>query len=301
MALLDRRAKRFRARPPEAGAATGAARFWDERASEAPVYWASLPDVREYVNTTVCGLPWLFPTHAFKSLHALRPLRKALSIGCGTGALEREIRFLRIAEEVDAFDVSPESIRIAVEEARSQGVDGLRYEVADCDRLAPPAGTYDAVFFHQSLHHISDPDALLDRVRTALRPGGFLYVDEYVGPSRDEWSAKHLEAARRVWGELDPALRAMEVAAPVDARDPSEMIRSSRILPAIRSRFGILYERPYWGNLLFPLICALRGEVLSRPENRPLVRGLVEEERRLTAGGFFREPLFAVVVATRSR
>ena len=178
-------------------------------------------------------------------------------------------------------------------------MDGVHYEVADCDRLVPPAGEYDAAFFHQSLHHISDPDALLERVRIALRPGGFLYVDEYVGPSRDEWTDEHLDAARRLFGELDPSLRLQDVEAPVDARDPSEMIRSSRILPAIRSRFGVLYERPYWGNLLFPLVCALRGEALSRPENRPVVRGLVEEERRLTAEGVFTKPLFAVVVATR--
>jgi SAM-dependent methyltransferase len=53
-----------------------------------------------------------------------------------------------------------------------------------------PARPADAVIACTSLHHTSDPDAVLEDVRAALRPGGVLVVVEWDWPRFDERSAR---------------------------------------------------------------------------------------------------------------
>ncbi len=264
------------------------------------MYWAEYPLVRSYVNTCATDAWWAYPTHGFKAGWAYEPLRLGLSIGCGAGTLEKALRWLRICEEVDSYDISPESVRLAKENAKRHGLDGVRYAVADCEKLDFPADHYDAVFFNGSLHHISDPDRLLDRVALTLREGGLVYADEYVGPSRDEWSEEHLVQARRAYESLPEAVKGeMPFGIPYDGADPSEMIRSSRIVPALHERFEILWERPCWGNLLYPVLCRVRHEEMMKPENEPLLRTLIELEQSLVRDRIFEKPLFAWIVGRR--
>lgn len=279
-----------------------AASFWDRQAQSPAdtMYWAEYPVVRNYVNNCATDAWWAYPAHGFKAGWAYEPLRRGLSIGCGTGSLEKAIRWLRICEEVDAYDISPESIRVAEENAQRDQIDRVRYRVGDCESLEYPPAHYDAVFFNGSLHHIFDPDRLLERLEGTLSEGGLVYVDEYVGPSRDEWREEHLLHARRVWDTLPDSVKGPDpISIPFDGSDPSEMIRSSRILPALHARFEILWERPYWGNLLYPILCRVRHEEMKKSEYEPLLRDLIAEEQSLTRDGAFRNPLFVWVVARK--
>ncbi len=290
-------AGRFKDTPAAAEVAAASA-FWDVKSAEPEaIYWTAQPQVREHVNRQITGVPWLWPTTALKAGWAYRPFQRGLSIGCGTGALERDLRFLGVCESMEAFDLSPHSITQARKEAKKERVKHLKYRVADCDRLQLPRDRYDAAFFHQSLHHISDPDRLLDQVARSLRGGRFLYVDDYVGPSRDEWNDSHLVHAREVFAKLPDEVKIRELNAPLDWADPSEMIRSSRIRPAIEERFELLHFKPYWGNILFPIFCASDGAKLLSPEYRGLVEELIEKEAQLASSGALGEPLFAVIVA----
>lgn len=277
----------------------GTRRFWDAQAGATQRrYWADYPLVRNHVNTCVTDVWWGLPTHGFKAGWAYQPLARGLSIGCGTGLLERDLRWMRICEEVDAYDLSPESIRLA----RERALDGVRFEVADCERFEYPRDRYDALFFHGSMHHIFDPAALLDRILPALREGGLLFLDDYVGPSRDEWTDEHLVHANRVYAELPASWRTVETLdPPYDFTDPSEMVRSSAILPAVRERFEILWERPYWGNLLFPLLSQVDDAEASRPESEPILRMLIEHEQQLVREGAFATPLFVWIVGRKKR
>jgi SAM-dependent methyltransferase len=284
---------------PESSVGATAARFWDQEVQRRSVYWTEHPLVRAYVNETITGVSWIWPTVALKAGWAYRPLRRGISIGCGSGNLERNLRILNICTEVTGVDISKESIRQARRAAREEGLKGIKYRVEDCNRLSLPRERYDGVFFHGSLHHISDPDELLTKVHHALKPHGLVYIDDYVGPSRDEWTDEHLRDARALWETIPPELRVVPVNPPLDHRDPSEMIRSSRILPAFRERFEVLHDRPYWGNLLFPLLCALDGEALLRPEHQPLIERLVAAERELVTQQRFGTPLFAVLLGRK--
>jgi SAM-dependent methyltransferase len=276
-----------------------AAKFWDKEIQRRSVYWTEHPLIRAYVNECITGVDWIWPTVALKAGWAFRPLGRALSIGCGTGNLERNLRNLNIVTTITGLDISKESIKRARDLAREEHLKGIKYKVADCNRLSLPRERYDGIFFHGSLHHISDPDGLLKMVHDTLLPHGLLYIDDYVGPSRDEWTDAHLQHAREMWETLPAELHTVAVNPPLDSTDPSEMIRSSRILPAFFKDFEVLHYKPYWGNLLFPLWCALDGEALLRQENQPLIENFIKEERSLVAAGTFEKPLFAVLLGRK--
>ena len=273
--------------------------FWDEQNLESTLYWTAHPIVREHVNRLITEVPWLWPLTALKVSWAYRTVPRGISIGCGTGSLERHARMLGICERIDAFDVSKESIREAKRLAKEEKIRGIRYRTADCDAITLPGRKYDLAFFHGSLHHISDPHRMLGEVRKSLKPHGLLFLDDYIGPSRDEWTDDHLVHARAEWEKLPESLRLQPVNPPLDWEDPSEMIASSSIRPAVEEHFEILQEKPYWGNLLFPVFCAVKGSEIVLPDNDDTVRRLVEREMELVEQGAFDEPLFTVMVARR--
>jgi len=272
---------------------------WDTQPHETAIQWLEIPAVIQYVNSRVTTVPWLYPLVAFKILVAEYPLRRGISIGCGTGNLERAVHRFRICEEITGIDISRVSLRKAREVARKENLRGIRYERGDFNELRLPENAYDAAFFHGSLHHVGDPDRLLGEIHKSLRPGAWLYVDEYIGPSRDEWTPSHLAEAQREYDLLDDALKLWPLNPPIAPGDPSEMVRSSRIRGAIEKRFEISAFRPYWGNLLFPLLCVLDGRKLLDPANEPLVRRFIDRETALVENGTFTDPLFAVIVARK--
>ncbi len=279
-----------------------AAEFWNRQASSggAPKQWTEYPLVRRYINECATDSWWAYPTHGFKAGWAYKPLARGLSIGCGTGALERDLRWLRICEEVDAFDISPESIRLARERAAREEIDRVAFHVADCESFDYEREHYDAVFFNGSMHHMSDPARLLDRVLPALRGGGLVFLDDYVGPSRDEWPGEDLSLAETAYQSLPSAWRTSEhVVPPFDSTDPSEMLASSGIVAAMKDRFAIEWERPYWGNVLFPVLCHVDDTIAALPENEAILAELIAYERELVSRRAVTNPLFVFMVGRK--
>jgi SAM-dependent methyltransferase len=288
---------RYAIRGPEPAVSGAARAFWNLQVTRPPnVSWLAHAPVRESANRWIAGESGTWPIDALRRTWLPRCLERGLSIGCGTGALERNLRRADACRRVEALDISEVSIREAERLAREEGLEGIEYRVEDCEALSLEPGRYDIVYFHHSLHHIADPDRLLDQVLVGLKPGGYLYIDEYVGPSRDEWTPETLRWAREAYRSVDRRLRERRPAAPKPYDDPSEMIRSGRILPAIRERFDVLQYRPYWGNLLFPLLSALDGHVLQEPRYQELLSDLIERERELVRTGALTDPMFAVLL-----
>src|SRR5262249_50892993 len=128
----------------------------------------------------------------------------------------------------------------------------IRYYAADFNEPALPRSHYDAVFFHQSLHHVGKLEKLLKAVLLALKPEGLLYLDEYVGPSRTAWvDASLLRHQREFYAAVARDVRKRDdVPVPIAYDDPSEAIRSGEILAKLRVGFELEQQRDYGGNLL---------------------------------------------------
>jgi SAM-dependent methyltransferase len=94
-------------------------------------------------------------------LLAPRAGERILDLGCGEGALTA-----RIAERASVVGVDASAEQVAA--ARARGVEAY---VMDGTRL-PFAAEFDAVFSNAALHWMKDPDAAIDGMFRALRPGG---------------------------------------------------------------------------------------------------------------------------------
>ena len=276
-----------------------AASFWDREVAD-PRYqsWMTHPHVRHYINGAISGSPHDWPLDWFRSFLAGRTFRRGLSIGCGSGALERDLAGRGLVDRIDAFDGSSESIRMARQEAEKAGyAEQLRYTVANFNEPSLPRRAYDVVFAHQSLHHVAKLEKLFRAVLAAMKPDGLFYLDEYVGPSRHDWTGTTFAAHRAIFEMIPDRLRYVSVLPlPIESEDPSEAIRSNEILPELRVGFDVVERRDYGGNLLAPIFQYIDS---STEGADALVDSLIVAEQELLSAG--QESFYTVIVARPKR
>ena len=264
--------------------------YWDDIShhTDTSEIWMAHPLVRAAINRRLTDDPNVWPVPA---LLDGRRFDDALSIGCGTGRLERSLIEAGAVTSMTGIDAS-ESV---LEEARRLGA-GIRYVAADAREFVI-GKTFDAIFFHQSLHHFDRLDELMSLVAAAIAPGGMLYLDEYVGPSRDEWSWAKLLKPNLTYRLLPRGTRrAKIIRAPINYDDPTEAIRSSQIVPAVERHFRITQRRDYGGNLL-----ALLYPNMQRNSGRfdEAIARLIDAEDRLLAKGA--PSFYSVLIANPRR
>ena len=114
---------------------------------------------------------------------------RVLEVGCGRGAGSALIVDLLGAATVDAVDIDPVMVRLATRRLVGLPV-GPRVHVAvgDMAHLHAPGGTYDAVVDMGAIHLEPRWRDVLVEVHRVLRPGGRLYFEEIVRPSRQALS-----------------------------------------------------------------------------------------------------------------
>jgi SAM-dependent methyltransferase len=300
-ASLSSLARRWTSLREERAETAAARRFWDaETAREVEDhYWGAQPLVRRAINRRITGDPNRWPMEWFAATYGQVAFARGLSVGCGSGLLERDVLAKGICEAMEGIDFSEESLeqaRFGAEEAHLS--DRLEYRGEDINALKLPRARYDIVFFHGSLHHVRQIERVLTEVRQSLKPGGLVYLDEYMGPSRSEWSDEEWGFARSAFDTLPEDLKnrpSLMIPLPLD--DPSESVRSSAIRPAAARLFEIVEERPYGGNILWFLFPCLDMERLRQDSTGALSRLIALEDHLLDRGWI--ESYFRVVVARK--
>ena len=275
--------------PAEAGTYVleqpSAAQFWD-REVVTPIHssWMEHPLIRDYIATSLSGTSQrIWPLDWLQARLPGRRFRRALSIGCGAGALERDLIRRDLVAVVDAFDGSTNSLRVARNEAEAAGMSSrIRYYAANFNEPVLPADKYDLVLIHQALHHVAKLEKLYRAIMRTLTRDGLLYLDEYIGPSRTDWSDEAMAPHRAVYDALpEHVRREPRLNEPIMMDDPSEAIRSSEIMEQLRIGFDVRAVRGYGGNFLSVLYTSILAERLDEKG----MRALIDEERRLLAGG----------------
>ncbi|WP_197279705.1 class I SAM-dependent methyltransferase [Bosea sp. AAP35] len=235
-----------------------AAAYWNERSlTPLPprVRWWQSPIVVRHINRLLTGTPALGAHTGFHELiQRKRPgsvFRKAVSVGCGTGVKEAGLVAAGIVAEFHLYEISAERIRQGRQQAEAKGL-ANRMLFHEADAFAQCLDVdFDLVYWNNSLHHMPDVNLALDWSRGRLQEGGLFAMDDFVGPSRFQWSERSLRYATDFRNALPPEYlrhptdpqRALsrEVRRPsvekLMAIDPSEAADSDRILAALQRVF----------------------------------------------------------------
>ncbi len=283
------------------------ARFWGRQhrgQSQEYAFWLGIDQVMHWVNRKVSGQDSIWPLSWFLlSLPKDQvPVRHALSIGCGTGSVEREVIRLESALHVTGIDISKASLTMAGKFAQEAGYsDKITYRLSDAQTWLSnrdKTAVLDLILFHASLHHVKRLETVLGLCAEALRQGkpGLLYVDEYIGPSRHEWSQGDLGHAAALFQNVPLALRQTKtLRPPVAYKDPTEMVRSSEIERALESTFEVVEYKPYYGNVVMPLVSGIRPSGLADRRVQAVLTEAMQLEDYLIERGLLK-PMHAVFV-----
>lgn len=292
-----------------------AERFWSqERCEERKHNWLEHPTALACINLRRAGNPAEGLSAYWRRDFLQQPAPLALSLGCGFGLWERIALRDNLATRVEAYDLSEAAVVQARVYAAAEGLtDRVAYQAADINTLELPEARYDAIFGVSSLHHISALECLLENCRRALKPGGLMFVDEYVGPIRFQPSPRVValindllrllpERYRRsIYLNNDP--RESYANTPLEwfeQTDPSEAVRSDAILPCLKQHFEVIDEKPYGGALLHMLLSGTAGNFdPSVDEDAALIRLLTFFDEQLELAGVISTDFTSVVARPR--
>lgn len=115
-------------------------------------------------------------THAAFVLPRLAPGTRLLDCGCGPGAITVGLARRVAPGLVVALDSEPSQTELTRERAAAEGVDNVEVLVADVASLPFPEGSFDAVFSHALIEHLSRPVEALAEMGRVLAPGGMIAV-----------------------------------------------------------------------------------------------------------------------------
>jgi SAM-dependent methyltransferase len=161
-------------------------------------------------NSAAFLLPYL---HAGQSL---------LDVGCGPGTITTDLARLVAPGPVVGIDASAEVIEQAEAHAAGSGLDNVRFEVGDLFNLTYGDDSFDVIYVHQVLQHLTDPVAALVELRRVLRPDGVL-------------AARDGDFGAFTWSPADPVLdRWMELYLAITSRNGHNALIGRELLAKAR-------------------------------------------------------------------
>jgi len=277
-------------------------------------HWLQHPLVQERINTKITGgcqkdrFQWFLDTHLVGKL----PVNRALTLGCGAGELERGLSKYNFANVHDAIDLSDEAIRLAKEAASAERLRHTRYLVDDLNAIRLQPERYDVVFGVSSIHHVERLEHLFEQVSGAMKKSAYFFLDEYIGPTKFQWTDVQLRRMNEELNRLPPVLK-RSVSQPgktktrvirktseyISQSDPSEAVRSAEIVPLLSNYFDIVELKGYGGSLLHELLYDIAGNFTeANAGSLDHLRQLFQREDELIACGELQHD-FAVIVATK--
>jgi SAM-dependent methyltransferase len=247
------------------------------------------------INRRITGDSSLSPAGYFKQRYCPSPLGSALSLGSGDGQLERQLVQLGVCERIVGIDISVARVERARARLPQELVSKVTYICANLETWRPEERV-DLVVAKGILHHL---EALEDWCRVfceMLDDDGLLYIDDFVGATRFQWTYHQLDIVNRVLHVLPDELKIDLTTADGSLKhrvdrpdverlsrvDPSEAIRSAEI-PQVLERYLVPIElRPYGGGLYHQLFSRIMGNFVIRDD---LVRLVMELDAILTENG----------------
>ena len=248
----------------------------------------------------------------FKEKYVSNVLECGLSLGTGDGTLDRHAIQMSICRKMDSYDISPVSVETANKINKEQGLnDKITCRIGDLNKIVLEKDKYDVIFSSMALHHISNLSHLFPQIMTSLKDGGFLVLNEYVGPSQFQWNEKQIKIINDLLKILPKShkfdsrtgILKESFAGPsieyMNENDPSEAIRSDEIIGYISKHFDSVEKIEYGGNILHMLLDGIIANFDEEKEYDVTILKLLSYIDSLVISEKIMPSDFAVIVARK--
>jgi ubiquinone/menaquinone biosynthesis C-methylase UbiE len=122
-------------------------------------------------------------SHGFFLLPLLQPGFDVLDAGCGPATISADIADAVYPGKVTALDISPLELDQARRLAEGREIMNLEFFAASAYEIPFPDSSFNIVFSHSLLEHLSEPQKALKEFYRVTRPGGFVAL------SSADWDA----------------------------------------------------------------------------------------------------------------
>ena len=174
---------------------------------------------------------------------------RILDVGCGPGTISAELSLITSDGGVIGIDLSQDVLRIAREAHPKDSYPRLEFALGDVYRLAFPVNSFDVVYAHQVMQHLSRPIDAIREMRRVLKPEGILALrDADYGtfawspdtPEFDRWMSIYQEVTNRNGATANGGryLKGWVHAAGFDSIEVTGSVRS----------FSTPQDRQWWGK-----------------------------------------------------
>jgi ubiquinone/menaquinone biosynthesis C-methylase UbiE/uncharacterized protein YbaR (Trm112 family) len=154
-----------------------------------------------------------------------------LDIGCGTGRCSMQLA--KKSTKVFSTDISAGMLQHARKKAEAEGIDNIVFFLADAEDLPLKNNIFSMVTSYGMLHHVSDPEAVIQGAQAALKNGGLLYaLENNASPLRPVFDM--LMSIWKLWNEeagSHPTFRAKELRKSFEKHRFKTEMRTSIFIP----------------------------------------------------------------------
>jgi ubiquinone/menaquinone biosynthesis C-methylase UbiE len=254
-------------------------------------YWLECPVLHDYFTKGMWELKKHWAEYIKEKYHCKNTT--CLSIGCGTGELERGLIKIGCAKAIDAFDIDEESIKTAISLSKKSKINDINYFVADANKIFLPENKYDLVVAHNAVYHFVELEHIMTEINKSLKPDGIFVMVEYVGPNRFQWTDKQLKIINDLLKLLSDRYKKDAdndlITKPIVTQktmegylreNPSEAIRSADIVPLLHKHFEVIEEKDMGGTILLMLFANIIDNFdISKEEDLTLLNLLCYFEK----------------------
>ncbi|MEL0456917.1 class I SAM-dependent methyltransferase [Flavobacteriaceae bacterium SZ-1-7] len=226
--------------------------------------WWIIPKVQQRWRKMISGNKDLELEQFIMENH-LKGLKNLKMLSLGSGDCTSELKFAKYKnfKEILCTDIAEKPLNKAKEIATKENLNNIKFQIQDVNNFSLPENQFDVVYFRASLHHFRNIDSFIgNHILKTLKSDGFLIIDEYVGPTRLQFSKHQIKSINKSIKLIPKKLRKrfklnfyknkvygaglirMVLA------DPSECVDSASIMPSIRKYFETVHETGYGGNIL---------------------------------------------------
>ena len=274
------------------------AAYWNERHADPGAKHENFldhPMVAAYISLRAFGNITAHLDVVVAELRTKTPAgARVFSPGCGAGAKERALARALPDRHIVACDIASQALTMAQEEAAREGLTNVEFIQQDFNDLHLDAGSFDAVAGMGAFHHIEKLEGFWKECRRALRPGGVIMGQEYIGPPRFQWTDAQVEEGSRVLAQMVPGAHRPHhdvVRRPaveeVIALDPSEAVRSHELLSTLADTGFELFGYASGGSALLQPVLMYQVHTYhpQRWDHNLVLAQIFAEEDRLMRDG----------------